>query len=327
MIDEDIENGCVGSGNFGHAGRPGKVGGSAPYEKGFNKEKKEYGQKVRDTWKQIKTKTYSTQEIEDLKKHIEKTREQTIQKAKARLEELANQKSKRDIKREKSEAVKEKATQGLDKMGAKIIKETHHAKLIEKDGKSFWIPNRLIREDGSLTPKGQQILEQAPKTEDFKKQQEEQREAKKHTIISQDKIIKETDGAIQFKRLFRTLKNNDTKEYGIWVPKSLCQKTEDGDYQAPRWFVDNKIKELEYNYPLEDIDDWEDVLRKSGIKTDKKEIEKLEQKLKDNIQKQTKEETPKEEKLLTKKEETKTDIQPTKQTKIKIKTLMKQLKL
>ena len=288
MIDEDIENGGVGSGNFGHAGRPGKVGGSAPYEKGFNKEKKEYGQKVRDTWKQIKTKTYSTQEIEDLKKHIEKTREQTIQKAKARLEELANQKSKRDIKREKSEAVKEKATQGLDKMGAKIIKETHHAKLIEKDGKSFWIPNRLIREDGSLTPKGQQILEQAPKTEDFKKQQEEQREAKKHTIISKDKIIKETDRAIQFKRLFRTLKNNDTKEYGIWVPKSLCQKTEDGDYQAPRWFVDNKIKELEYNYPLEDIDDWEDVLRKSGIKTDKKEIEKLEQKLKDNIQKQLK---------------------------------------
>lgn len=288
MIDEEIENGGPSSGNFGHAGRPGKVGGSSPYEKGFNKEKKEYGQKVRDTWKQIKTRTYSTQEIEDLKKHIEQTREKTIQKAKARLEELANQKSKRDIKREKSEAIKEKATQGLDKMGAKIIKETHHAKLIEKDGKSFWIPNRLIREDGSLTPKGQQILEQAPKTEDFKKQQEEQREAKKHTIISKDKIIKETDGAIQFKRLFRTLKNNDTKEYGIWVPKSLCQKTEDGDYQAPRWFVDNKIKELEYNYPLEDIDDWEDVLRKSGIKTDKKEIEKLEQKLKDNIQKQLK---------------------------------------
>ena len=73
MIDEEIENSGVGSGNFGHAGRPEKVGGSAPYEKGFNKEKREYGQKVRDTWKQIKTRTYSTQEIEqniDLNKYI-----------------------------------------------------------------------------------------------------------------------------------------------------------------------------------------------------------------------------------------------------------------
>ena len=97
MIDEEIENGGLGSGNFGHAGRPGKVGGSAPYEKGYSKPKREAGQKLREQIAperekaKIQLQDYKQLYKQKSKEHLDKLREQYKQEYKKTKDYLKEQ--------------------------------------------------------------------------------------------------------------------------------------------------------------------------------------------------------------------------------------------
>lgn len=106
MIDEEIENGGAGSGNFGHAGRPGKVGGSAPYKMGYSKTKREVGQKYREALAPVKAKAKEElKKYRDLyrqlsKEHLDKIRQKYKQEYQEKRDYLKEQ-DKKQLKTDK----------------------------------------------------------------------------------------------------------------------------------------------------------------------------------------------------------------------------------
>jgi hypothetical protein len=113
-----------------------------------------------------------------------------------------------------------------------LVKETEKAKLLEKDGVSFWVQERWVRTDGTLTPAGIKSYAIARKNhvkhEDFN--------ARKTFAV-----VRETDKAVLLRcKVFieHELRETFTE---FWIPKSMAE-----NYQ----FVRRKVAEVERSFPF-----------------------------------------------------------------------------
>lgn len=162
LLFNTVQNGGAGSGNWGHAGRKGKIGGSKKEPTGsvtpHQKERRDYGRRLREL-----SETFGAENIG--KKYKEKTKQKTEQ-IKKEGDFLGNRPTKKQIKDFK------KTTNPNYKPEFKTLATSATgAKLVEKDGKVAWLKPSFIREDGSLTPGGQKALNEGKTVEEYKKEQ------------------------------------------------------------------------------------------------------------------------------------------------------------
>lgn len=256
MIDEDIENGGVGSGNFGHAGRPGKVGGSAPYKQGFNQEKREYGQKVREQIAperekaKIQLQDYKQLYKQKSKEHLDRLRQQYKQEYKERKDYLQNQYKKQlqldkegmytSMKKPDKQEVKDKLAelkqQYKDTMRKELYGQKKHYKGVLED---------IKQEDKEKYKKLYQ--EQKDKImgkykEEYKKKSEEQKQVEKPKIKEETpKVEKQT-----------------TKKEKIKLPKPTKKQVIPyiNHIKREQWDKENKPYEALIYYKLPAIDSY-----------------------------------------------------------------------
>lgn len=170
-----LKNGGAGSGNWGHGGRPGKIGGSSKDGGGIpsqhEKERRSYGRRLREL-----SEIFGADNIG--KKYKEKST-----KIKQQLQQ--QKQLKKESKLNKEEALKNKGTKIL-------VKSDGGGLLIEKDGKVAWINARFIREDGTLTAGGEKALKDGKTSEEYYKEDAiiKQRIVEKNAF--KEKIKKET---------------------------------------------------------------------------------------------------------------------------------------
>lgn len=200
-IDNEIfENGGKGSGNWGHKGRKGLVGGSSSYSggnysyeeiKNIIEKKKQRGLTtgskllavIKDKVKnKLNTNTQLQERLKEFKnnKDIENFKNQRQEKVSGKMikkyygdPNVSNYKkgdNKRSLKMEGIE--QERARNPNYKPEFKTLVTTNRgAKLIEKDGKIAWVRNGFIREDGSLTKGGLEALKNGKSKEEYEKTQ------------------------------------------------------------------------------------------------------------------------------------------------------------
>lgn len=123
--------------------------------------------------------------------------------------------------------------------GFKQLKSTQRAYQLEKDGITFWVQKRWVKDDGKLTPGVQKAFERAQEIKEF-------RDADKQRIEKLEK------NGVPFKPSWQSEKavgidvlidwydiEKDTK-MRLFFPKSVMTKTG----TIPYWFVQKKLKEM-----------------------------------------------------------------------------------
>ena len=130
--------------------------------------------------------------------------------------------------------------------GFKIERETKKALLLKKDGKTFWIQKRWMREDGSLTPSGQQAFKDAQTDEEKEKGKAEEK-ARWAEGVKLPKPSWESEKAYGFDVSLDFYDTEVTKRHRIFIPKSQIQK----NGNIPSWLLKKKFEELSEAYPYQ----------------------------------------------------------------------------
>jgi len=208
VLNSIIENGGAGSGNWGHSGRKGKVGGSSKSQTNeHTKARRAYGRRLRELSEAFKADNIAIEYKKRTKALVEKIKEErksTKQPTKPeqdldylarsgvgffdkttqdKIKEVAGKIQVRpegtyikgDNKRR--EKVLEKALEQAKDPNYKPEFETltttlRGAKLIKKDGKVAWVKPSFIRKDGSLTAGGLKALKMGLSEIAYNKMQE-----------------------------------------------------------------------------------------------------------------------------------------------------------
>lgn len=226
-----IKNGGAGSGNWGHAGRPGKVGGSAKGHgtpTAHQKERRSYGMRLRqlaetfgatNTGKKYQDKYNKAVAQAEKQKREEEVSGKMVQKFyhpdSTNYQKGDQRRTTKMIQRER-----EKAQDPNYKPEFKTLVTTPRgAKLIEKDGKVAWVMGRMIRADGTLTAGGLKALKEGQTSEEYYKKQEHKQE-----IIQEHKNEKEKEKQ-GFKELYNWDVDKDTSdEPFIKMKESMAYK-------------------------------------------------------------------------------------------------------
>lgn len=243
-VEEDKKNGGAGSGNWGHSGRKGKIGGSAKETTGsateHQKERRAYGRRLAEL-----AKTFNTKNV--IKNIRQKYKEIKKKKEEARLKEVAGKMidkkwddrnpnyKKGDNKRTERMHSKEyqKAINPNYKPEFETLVTTNRgAKLIKKDGKVAWVQSRMIRDDGTLTKGGLEALQKGMSEEAYNLQQkarENKQEILKDVKEKQNNLLKKNYGYDIDKDasddIFKQMKKFAFGKYGNEVPEELKNKT------------------------------------------------------------------------------------------------------
>ena len=252
VINSIVENGGAGSGNWGHSGRKGKVGGSAkdsgtPTE--HQKERRAYGRRLAEL-----SKIYGASNISKKAKAEFREKVRDIIKSKRKLPPIDNPIK---IEQPKIEEPKKQLTDEEIKILKESIKgaitsEKHEA-IKQILGQDFRISKnritKLIRENRTpeQVERAKEVRAKAKETwvANRKKEREIMRERNNETIdITRLKIFKpvrETEKAVLYK--IPIIKaygkhNVDETDLNIWIPKSQIK-----DGKIERWKIKNKIVE------------------------------------------------------------------------------------
>ena len=234
-----LQNGGAGSGNWGHDGRPGKIGGSSKDGGGIpsehKKERRNYGRRLREL-----SEIFGADNIGKIyKEKVEKIKKQK------RQEEVSGKMLKkyygdenyykgdqrRTLKMERREA--EKANDPNYKPEFETIVTTPRgAKLIKKDGKVAWVMSRMIRDNGTLTKGGLEALQKGQTEEEYNLQQQarnkafelkkEQREKEKQYLKDKFNYNEEEDESDD---CFISMKKRFIAKYGGTDNNNILQKT------------------------------------------------------------------------------------------------------
>lgn len=206
VFNAKVNNGGVSSGDFGHAGRPGFVGGSEPagtgrqgkYDEKYQSAKKEG---YKGSWDDFKKSDIETE----------------LKKDKKTLKKVSDF--------EKPQDVNKKEENGID-----IKKETAKAYLLSKDGVNFWVQKRWYK-DGNLTPAGGKSYKEAIEQKRINEENKNKFVGFKHSWESE----KAYGVDVKFEN------NGGSKELynvRVFIPKSQVK-----DGVIPHWLYAVKMKE------------------------------------------------------------------------------------
>jgi hypothetical protein len=128
-----------------------------------------------------------------------------------------------------------------DNLKFKTLKETPKALLLEKEGTSFWIQKRWMREDGTLTAAGQKAYNTAKNA---------LKVSESDINISQEKPDYESEKALgydsrvlvhygAYSRNGQEYTKEFEKKVRVFIPKSMIKNG-----AIPEWLVQKKIKEI-----------------------------------------------------------------------------------
>ena len=221
------ENGGAGSGNWGHSGRKGKVGGSAK-DTGkttqHQKERRAYGRRLRQL-----SEAFNADNIgKNFKKKIEKIKEERQKQVSGKMIEKyygSDNYHKGDNRRTwkmKEKEMKKAKDPNYSPEFETLITTPRGAKLIKNDGKVAWVQSRMIRADGTLTKGGIQALNNGISEEAYnlhQKARENKIEIAKQQKEKQKEILKNNYGydidRDESDEAFKTMKKNIISKYGV----------------------------------------------------------------------------------------------------------------
>lgn len=256
MIDEDIENGGVGSGNFGHAGRPGKIGGSSPYEKGYSKPKREAGQKLREAIAperekaKIQLQDYKQLYKQKSKEHLDRLRQQykqEYQKTKDYLKEQDKIRLKED---------KEEMYTGSNKPEKKEVRD----KLAELKQQYKDITNKELYRHKKQYKERLEYIKQTDK-EKYKKLYQEQKDRIMSKYKEEYKKKSEEQKQVEkpkIKEETSKVEKQTTKKEKIKLPKPTKKQVIPyiNHIKREQWDKENKPYEALIYYKLPAIDSY-----------------------------------------------------------------------
>ncbi len=177
---------------------------------------------------------------EALKAEIAYENNKTEETARAYLDTLEKLNAKHNEFTSKRDAEYEAKSKNTE---FEIQRETAKAYEVKKDGKTFWIQKRWMREDGTLTPQGEKAFKEAL-TDQQKQELKDVRKAERERGIPiPAKPDWESDKAYGFDLVVDYPNIERTRRERIFIPKSVIQ--ENGN--IPTWIIEKKIKELEKN--------------------------------------------------------------------------------
>lgn len=139
----------------------------------------------------------------------------------------------------KKESEKKESDSGL-----KIEKSTAKAHLLKKDGKTFWIQKKWLREDGTLTPAGQKAFEQAETDEQKTARKAKEKAEREKGVSLPAKADWESDKAYGYDLDLDFYNIEQTKRHRIFIPKSVIQP----NGNIPTWILEKKIAEISDTY-------------------------------------------------------------------------------
>lgn len=181
--EKELNDGGAGSGNFGHDGRPGEVGGSQSTSQGnlttSQRERITYGRKLRELSEVFGADNIGKVYKEKIQKELEisekaKRQEEVSGKVIAKFYGSSDNYQKGDQKR---------TTKTLNREMGKVLNPNYKpefrtlvttprgAKLIQKDGKVAWVMSKMIRENGTLTKGGLEVLQKGETVEQYEAKQ------------------------------------------------------------------------------------------------------------------------------------------------------------
>lgn len=131
------------------------------------------------------------------------------------------------------------------KGGFELVKETTKAYQLQKDGKTFWIQKRWLKEDGSLTSAGQKAFEQERTDEEKKQDKEEYIRRRKEGVKRPAKADWESDKAYGYDINLDFYDIEKDIRHRIFIPKSVIQP----NGNIPTWIMEKKLEEIEEKYP------------------------------------------------------------------------------
>ena len=238
-----IDNGGAGSGNWGHDGRPGKVGGSSKDGAGvpsnYKKERRAYGRRLRELAEAFGAdnigKKYKDK-INKIKKEQEDKRRQEEVSGKIiyRGYDPENKNYKKGDQKRSSKMLERELAKARDENYKPefetLVTTPRGAKLIKKDGKVAWVMSRMIRSDGTLTKGGLEALKNGQSEEEYNLKQANINKAiklKKEREDKQKQYLKEKynydEDNDESDDCFKDMKKRAISKYGD--NQELLQKT------------------------------------------------------------------------------------------------------
>lgn len=125
-----------------------------------------------------------------------------------------------------------------------IVKETPKAYLIKKNGRQAWIQKRWVKDDGTLSPAGEQSLSRGEKVEDI-----ERENAERDKGLELPKADWESEKAYGFD-IDISIENPSDPDgesrktrHRIFIPKSMVKEG-----RIPTWLIEKKLDDAKYQY-------------------------------------------------------------------------------
>lgn len=131
-----------------------------------------------------------------------------------------------------------------EKSGITIEKSTAKAHLLKKDGKTFWVQKRWLKEDGTLTPAGQKAFEEAETDEEKTARKAKEKEDREKGVERPAKADWESEKAYGYDLDLDFYNLEQTQRHRIFIPKSVIQP----NGNIPTWILEKKIAEIEETY-------------------------------------------------------------------------------
>lgn len=184
-----------------------------------------------------------SKELTDLSASFMKNQDVEIaEKTKAAFEKYKNMVA--DLEKAKQDK-NQKIKDSVKKADFEIEEERSKALKIKKDGKTFWIQKRWIKDDGTLSKSAQEAFENAPTDKQREKNKQEYIEQRKRGVPIPHPSW-ESDKAYGFDLDLSFSDLEKDRRHRIFIPKSVIQ--ENGN--IPTWILEKKVEELEEAYPF-----------------------------------------------------------------------------
>jgi hypothetical protein len=174
----------------------------------------------------------------DKKKKEEKTQSRPLSKKDLQRIKENNPEFYQRIKDKETET--DKKSDKFKKSEFELLEATPKAYKLKKDGKTFWIQKKWMREDGTLTPAGQNAFEQS--MTDVEKA-EAKAKWQKGVPVPTAKPDWESDNAYGYDVNLDFYDIEKDIRHRIFIPKSVIK-----DGYIPRWLIQKKIEEIEQKY-------------------------------------------------------------------------------
>lgn len=146
---------------------------------------------------------------------------------------------------EKAHTKKEKKEQTIKTAkDFEIVKETPKAYLIKKNGRQAWIQKKAVKDDGTLSPAGEQSLSRGEKVEDI-----ERENAERGKGVEAPKADWESDKAYGYDIDVFVENPSDPDgesrkvKHRIFIPKSMVKEG-----RIPTWLIEKKLDDAKYQY-------------------------------------------------------------------------------